>query len=347
MRNPFALPVAATVLASIVATSAMAAPASVRVLGQPVGSGAIQNDLEQPFFENFAERTGVNTQVRYSPVDTSGVSDAEGLRVLRNNLFGIVSLRLSQISGDEPTLLGFDLVGQNPTYEVARQNVDAYLPVADARLQERFNSKLLGVWPAGPQVIFCEPEINGLDDLRGKRVRVYDNILGNFMSGLGAAPVPLSFPETQQGIARGLVDCGVTGPSSANAAGWPEVTSYVYPLPVQMAMNGYAINLNVWNQYTEEEQAQLEAAFNELVDEIWAYSEELFEDASRCNTGGEPCVNGRAYSLTSMEVTEKDLQTVNEAVEATSLPNFIELCDRTNPSCSEDWKATVGANLGL
>lgn len=343
----YALPVTATLVASFITASAMAAPSSIRALGQPVGSGAIQNDLEQPFFENFAERTGVSTQVSYSPVDTSGVSDAEGLRVLRNNLFGIVSLRLSQISGDEPTLLGFDLVGQNPTYEVARQNVDAYMPVADARLQERFNSKLLGVWPAGPQVIFCEPEISGLEDLRGKRVRVYDNILGNFMSSLGAAPVPLSFPETQQGIARGVVDCGVTGPSSANAAGWPEVTSYVYPLPVQMAMNGYAVNLNVWNQFSEEEQTQIETAFNELVDDIWAYSEELYEDASRCNTGAEPCANGRPYSLTGIVVTEEDLQTVNEAVETISLPNFVELCDRTNPSCSEDWKATVGANLGL
>nr|WP_156889258.1 TRAP transporter substrate-binding protein [Halomonas sp. 1513] len=346
MRHYY-LPVAATLMASLVAVSAVAGPTSIRVLGQPVGSGAIQNDLEQPFFESFSDRTGLSTQISYSPVDTAGVSDSEGLRVLRNNLFGIVSLRLSQISGDEPTLLGFDLVGQNPTYEIARENVDAYMPVADERLQERFNSKLLGVWPAGPQVLFCEPEISSLDDLQGKRVRVYDNILGNFISNLGASAVPLSFPETQQGIARGVVDCGVTGPSSANAAGWPEVTSYVYPLAVQMAMNGYAINLDTWNQFSEEEQVQLKSAIEELVDEIWAYSEELYEDASRCNTGGEPCENGRSYSLTSIEVTEQDLQRVSEAVEAMSLPNFTELCDNTNPSCSEDWKATVGRNLGL
>jgi TRAP-type transport system periplasmic protein len=39
-------------------------------------------------------------------------------------------------------------------------------------MQAQFNAKL--VWPAGPQVLFCKPEISGLSELGGLKVRVVD-----------------------------------------------------------------------------------------------------------------------------------------------------------------------------
>lgn len=334
------------------ALAAFALPASaettLRVMGQPVATGLIQKNVEQPFFENFAAETGLEGfTADYQPVDVTGIKDTEQLRILKGGLFDIVSLRLSQVSRDEPTILGLDLVGLNPDYETGKKTVEAFAPVVDARLQEKFNTKLLAVWPFGPQVLFCEPEIGSLADLKGLKVRVYDQNLAEFVSLVGGTPVPIGFPEVQQSLARGVVDCAITGPSSANSAGWPEVTSYTLPIAFQLAMNGYGINLDTWNKMSPEEQDKLQAGFDKLSDKIWAYSEELFDDAVNCNTGTEPCETGTMYSLKLVEPSAADKELVGTAVPNVSFPAWKEVCDATNPECSKSWMDTVGAGKSM
>ena len=126
------------------------------------------------------------------------------------------------------------------------------------------------------------PEISELADVIGYKVRVYDQSLAKFVEHIGGVPVPISFGDVHQSLARGVVDCAITGPSSANSAGWPEVTTHVFPIAFQMALNGYGINLDAWNRFTPQQQKKLEAAFEGLLDDIWVYSETLFEDALQC-----------------------------------------------------------------
>ena len=182
-----------TLLLAAACTAALAAPAlsqtiSLKVMGQPSSTGLIQKNYEAPFFENMAEKTGLDVSATYTPVDVTGVKDTEQLRLLKSGLFDIISLRMSQVSRDEPTILGLDLVGQNPDYATAKKAVDAFSPVVDKQLQEKFNTKLLGVWPFGPQVLFCQPDIAKLSDLSGNKVRVYFQIErgGQWMKGKSA-----------------------------------------------------------------------------------------------------------------------------------------------------------------
>ncbi|MBD3678539.1 MAG: TRAP transporter substrate-binding protein [Rhodobacteraceae bacterium] len=332
--------------ALIAATSTASAESyEFKALGQPVATGLIQKNVEQPFFENFAERTGIDASVDYKPLDVTGIKDTEQLRILKAGLFDIVSLRMSQISRDEPTILGLDLVGLNPDYDTGRKTVAAFADQVDAQLQAKFNTKLLGVWPFGPQVLFCETEISQLSDLQGKKVRVYDQNLANFVSSVGGTPVPIGFPDVHQSLARGVVDCAITGPSSANSAGWPEVTNYMLPVAFQLALNGYGINLDAWNELTPEDQAKLEAGFDALVEDIWTYSEELFDDAVRCNVGADPCETVKKYDLTLVPITDADKAIIENAVTEISFPTWAEVCDKQNPTCSEDWKAAIDAAM--
>jgi TRAP-type C4-dicarboxylate transport system substrate-binding protein len=92
-----------------------------KAIGQPLATGLIQKNKEQPFFENFAARTGLPIDVDYKPVDTLGIKDTEQLRIMKAGLFELVSLRIAQNTRDEPTLLGLDLVGASPDYATARK----------------------------------------------------------------------------------------------------------------------------------------------------------------------------------------------------------------------------------
>ncbi|WP_323764145.1 TRAP transporter substrate-binding protein [Marinovum sp.] len=331
---------ATTALIAVSAT-AQAETYQFKALGQPVATGLIQKNVEQPFFENFAEKTGIDAEIDYKPLDVTGIKDTEQLRILKAGLFDIVSLRMSQISRDEPTILGLDLVGLNPDYATGRETVAGFADKVDAQLQAKFNTKLLGVWPFGPQVLFCEPEIGQLADLKGKKVRVYDQNLANFVSSVGGTPVPIGFADVHQSLARGVVDCAITGPSSANSAGWPEVTNYMLPVAFQLALNGYGMNLDAYNQLSGEDQAKLDAGFDALVEEIWTYSEGLFDDAVRCNVGQKPCETGKEYDLKLVEITKADKDIIENAVNEISFPAWAEICDKQNPSCSADWKSAL------
>jgi TRAP-type C4-dicarboxylate transport system substrate-binding protein len=339
--------------ATLVALAVMAGPAwaqqpiKLRVAGNLLATGLIQKNKEQPFFENLAKTTGLPLEVDYKPMDVVGVKDADALRVLKSGLFDIVTLRIAQVSRDEPFLLGADLVGLNPDYETARKVVDAYRDAADKRLQERHGGKLLGIWPFGPQVVFCKVPIKGLADLKGKKVRVYDQSLAKFIEKLGGIPVTIPFGETQQALERGVTDCAITGPSSANSAGWPEVTTHFMPIGFQIALNAYAMSLNRWNALSADQKARLTKAFKASEDDIWAYSKELFDDAVRCNVGKEPCTTVKKYSLVEVPVRPADQQAIREALATVSFPTWSEICDKSFPECSATWKKQLGGITGV
>jgi TRAP-type transport system periplasmic protein len=319
----------------------------IKVMGQPISGGMIQKNREQPFFETLAAKTGIPFEVEYKPQDTTGIKDTEQLRVLDSGLFDIVSLRMAQISRDEPLTMGFDLVGLNPDYKTARATTTAYFPTLDKRLQARYGTKLLGVWPAGPQMLFCKKPITKLADVKGMKVRVFDQNSAKFFQKLGATPIPLSFNETQQSLSLGVVDCAITGPSASNSAGWPEVTTHTLPLGVQFAMNGYGIGLGTWKKLTPAQQTKLQSAFDELDNDIWKYSEELAVDAMNCNIGKDPCTYGKKYKLTSVPVTAADIDIVRDAVKEVSLPTWEETCEKTAPGCGAEWRKTVGPVVGI
>jgi TRAP-type transport system periplasmic protein len=337
----------ATVAFAFSTTAYAQEPIKIRAAGNLLATGLIQQQKEQPFFENLAKATGLPIEVDYKPMDVVGIKDAEGLRVLKSGLFDIVTLRIAQVSRDEPFLLGADLVGLNPNYEVARKVVDAYGDAFDKRLQERFNGKLLGIWPFGPQVVFCNAPIGGLADLKGKKVRVYDQSLAKFIEQIGGVPVSISFGETQQSLQRGVVDCAITGPSSANSAGWPEVTTHFMPIGFQIALNAYAMNLNSWNKLKPDQQEKLTAAFKTLENDIWTYSKELFDDAVRCNVGKEPCTTVKKFKMTEVPVKEADLKMVQDAISTVSFPAWSEVCNKSFAGCGETWKKLVGPIVGV
>lgn len=336
-----------TLVAGILTFSltSIAAPAqaqnSLRVIGQPLSTGLIQKNKEEVFFQQLAQDPDLGLAIDYKPVDVLGVKDTDQLRILKSGLFDLVSLRVLRNSRDEPALVGLDLVGGSPDFETAKKVMQAYEPYIDGLLQKKFDAKVLGIWPFGSQILFCKKPVSALADVRGAKVRVIDQNLAKVMETLGATPVPMSFPEVHQALALGVVDCAVTDASSANSAGWPEVTTHQYPLGFQMSPNAYVINLKAWNKLSPQTQEKLQEKFQALTADIWNYSEELHNDALACNTGADSCQLGKKFKLTNVPVSPADVTQLTEMLTSVSLPVWSEACDKVNKNCSDQWKSLV------
>lgn len=343
MKLSHLLPIAALALGI---GAADAQVTRLRVAGNFVAAGLLQQKLEQPFFDTFAKTTGLPIEIEYKPMDVVGVKDVDGLRVIKSGLFDVIALRLAQASRDDPSLLGPDIVGLSTDYDTARKVWDAWRGPLDARLQERHGAKLLATYPFGPQVLFCKGAFASLADMKGKKIRVSDQSLAKFVEKLGGIPVTLAFGETQQALERGVTDCAITGPSSANSVGWPEVTTHVMPIGFQVHQVAFAINLAKWNALPADQRTRLAEAFRKFEADAWAYSKELWDDAARCNVGRE-CRIGKKFAMKEVPPTADDRQRVADAVRTVSFPLWAQACDKVYPQCSAAWKQAVGPLAGI
>ena len=112
------------------------------------------------------------------------------------------------------------------------------LPEANKEL-ERFNTRIVAMYPFPAQVLFCRQPIASLDELKGKKVRTHGGSLNDFISAIGGQPTGIGFPEVYGALERGVVDCAVTGTASGNGARWYEVTKGMYALPLCWAVAAY------------------------------------------------------------------------------------------------------------
>ena len=62
--------------------------------------------------------------------------------------------------------------------------IDAARPMVVDIYHDRFNSHVLAISPYPPQVVFCNAEVSGLDDLKGKKITVHDMCLRDGMHAL-------------------------------------------------------------------------------------------------------------------------------------------------------------------
>lgn len=312
----------------------------IKVIGQPSVTGFIQSKLEQPFFENLAQKTGLPIEVTYLPNDALGFKDTHQLTMLRDGQLDLVSLRFLQNASAEPTLLGIDPWGLTTDFTTARAVVNAYAPVLDQRLQSHFNAKLLGIWPFGPQIFFCRQPVRHLADIEGLRVRVGNENFARLISEFGATPVVLPFEDVANALATGMADCAITSAGSGHFAGWAEHSTHLFTLGLQMGLNGYVINLKLWNRLSKTDRAKLEAAFNDHVETIWRHAESVHLNAISCITGGK-CQEGKSVQLIKTEPDDSDYQRLYAAFHKTTLHDWAARCDRVHPGCAEDWLSRI------
>ena len=316
------------------------------VIGQPSASGALQSTKEAPFFRTLRGRTGLPLHIDYRPVEMAGFKDTHQLQMLKDGVFDLVSLRFPQNRELEPLLEGIDLAGLIPNFQTARQVVDVYAPTLDRVLQQRFAVKLLGVWSFGPQEFFSRRPLRGLDDIKGRTVRIGDASLAPIIVALGGVPAVIPFDETEQALALGLIDCAVTSAASATYAGWTRAAPHYLPVSIHFGLNGYVISLKKWNALSRPQQAILQQAFNAYIADLWQFSEAIHSQAV---AGGQGLVSSRgdAADLLTIEPTPNDIQRMRDVCLAVALPRWVERCEAVHPGAITEWRIQLAGILDL
>lgn len=337
---------AAIAFTCIATTSSWAEPANLKVLGNFTGNKKQVDLVERPFFEGLPEQAGITARIAYSPMDLVNVKGADAMRLLKSGAFDIASVQIGLAARDDPFLEGIDLAGVATNIADQRKAVEAYREAFDQEIQAKFNSKVLTLWPFGPQILFCKKPMESLDDFKGTKIRTFTTSMATMIQGLGGSPVTLQYAEVYLALQRGVADCGVTASSAGNGGKWPEVTKYLLPLAVSSSMQGHFINLDTWEKFTPEQQEKLTAAFKGMEDQMWDLAINITEDATNCNTGQASCKEHQKYDMTLNAVTPEEAAGLKEIVSKQVLPEWGKNCNAVIPDCSQRWNDTIGKAMG-
>jgi TRAP-type C4-dicarboxylate transport system substrate-binding protein len=302
--------------------------------------------LEREFYKTLAQKTGHQFNVNYNPLDVLGVAMKDTLRLGRKGTFDIVQSTVGEAARDDPFLEGLDLIGVSPSLDELKKAIDAYRGVFSKRVEAKFNTKVMTLWPYGPQVFYCKPKITGLKDFKGLKIRTYTPSMSALVQAVGGTPVALSFKEVYPGLQRGIADCAITSPTSGNTGNWPEVTTHYFPLGISWSVNAHFMNLDTWNKLSGDQQKKLKSAFRDVEGKFWDLARNNTGDADSCNSGG-PCKNFKKFKMTLVKPSAEDKALLAKASSSAVLPTWAKSCKNVEANCVQIWNDTVGKARGF
>jgi len=301
---------------------------------------------EKPFWtEKMPAASGGAITANLTTHDQMGIKGGDVFRMLGEGVFDVGMTVSDYAVSDTPALEGLDVPMIATDAASAKAMVEAARPWVDEIYQEVFNSKVLGIAPYPPQVVFCNAEIGSLADLKGKKIRASGRMTGKLLEALGAEAVNVSFGEVPGALQKGLVDCAVTGAGSGYSSGWWEVSTHLMPIP----LGGWdpvvtAINLDKWNSLSADEQSLIENSVkSDLEAPAWETAQNALTIDVACLTGVGDCP-GDKHSMTLVSVSDADVKTARDALISKVLPDW---ADRAGGDWAKRWNDTVGQVTGV
>ncbi|WP_374634756.1 TRAP transporter substrate-binding protein [Ferrovibrio sp.] len=302
-------------------------------------------NFEQPFWsKEITEKSGGAITAEITPFNEMGLKGAEIFRLMRLGVIDFGSTVLGYVAADDARNEAVDLAGLAPDVAAARKISDAYKPVYDKFYGERFGIKVLGIWPYSAQVLFCNGDIKGLADLKGKKVRTGNRTLAEFVEAFGGTGVTLAFNEVVPALQNKVVDCAITGTLSGNSAKWYEVATHIYALPLGWSHVMHAVNLKSWQKLDPKVRALLEKEISGLEDRIWKAAAEETQQGYDCNAGKDNCTMGTKAKMTIVPVSDADKALLKKALSDAVLPKWAARCQG---DCVATFNDSIGKVVGL
>ena len=342
------------ITAAVAATGLLAAATAVNAAELPkitikvVGnySNLLQTkEVEKPFWtEMLAKDSNGQITADYNNQDILGIKDFSLLRLTQAGVADVGVGDISKMAGDDPVFEGCDLAGITTDIDTARKACDVWKPVMAEAMAKKFNARLVALGNNPPIVFWCNKPVASLDDMKGLKVRVFNTTQSDFVSAVGATTVTMAFGEVVPALQRNVVDCALTGTLSGNTAGWPEVSTHLYPLPVGWSIYYTAVNNASWEKWGPEAQAFLSKEFDKLEDMNLDIGGQATDQGVNCNIGKDPCTLGKKGKMTLVELTDADKKRRADVVQNVVLVKWGKRCGK---ECAAKWNDTVGKVVGL
>lgn len=299
---------------------------------------------EQPFWsKTIPELSDGKVTVDIKGYNELGLKGPEVLRLVKQGVVPIGSATLAYFATDNAINEAIDLAGLAPDISTAKQVTDAFLPVY-AKFYDEDGVKLLGISTYPAQVLFCKGSINGLSDLKGKKVRTSSRTQAEFIQSFGGSSVTIPFGEVVPALQNGVVDCAITGSLSGYSAKWYEVSDHLYTLPINWNQQLIVANKAYWDKLDPKVQSFIETNIKTLVNNIWDAAASETQQGYDCNSGSENCKEPVKGKMTLVEPSEEDKQLLSKVMEETVISSWAKRCSQ---ECVDSFNELISPIVGI
>lgn len=338
---------AAILLASVAAMAAGGAGAQAtkeyRVVGTWSGLSMFEKH-EKPFWEkDLPGATNGAMKGVITPQTELGLKGFEIVRLIKAGVFDF-GHGVTGYVAEDAVVEAVDLSGTAQDFDTARKIIAAYRSTLDETMEKRYGVKLLAVWPLTSQTFFCRDKITRIEDLKGKKIRVYSSSMADFVQGIGGIGVTVAFAETIPSIQKGVVDCGVTGVMPAYESKWWQVAGNLFALRIGWGVNFLAANPRTLAQMTPPQRDALMAQVRAFETRVWDAMNREDGAAIACLTNTGACQYGAPGTMTLVNPSAADIAARNAVLENTVLRNWAKRC---GAECANTWNARVSNIVGV
>ena len=303
------------------------------------------NDYEKPFWTNVVP-TLSNGQVTadVKGFNEMGLKGPEILRLMSQGVIEFGTATLSYFASDNPINEAIDLAGLTADAKSARAVVEAFEPIYVKHYGPGSGIKILGLSPYPAQVLFCNAEIKGLSDIKGKKVRTSSRTQAEFIEALGGSSVTMAFGEVVPAMQNKVVDCAITGSLSGYSAKWYEVATHLYALPINWNSQIHGVNQKAWAKLDPKVQAFLQTNIKAMVNNMWDAAAAQTQQGYDCNTGNAACPFPVKGKMVLVKPSDADRAQLKKIMQEQVLPKWAARC---SASCVQDFNATISKVVGL
>jgi TRAP-type C4-dicarboxylate transport system substrate-binding protein len=134
----------------------------------------------------------------------------ENLQLIRSGGVELVNMSASYFGADLPLHTAPNSIPMAmsavPQATLLIQRIMAEVPALDEEAK-RNGVKALFFHHLNPYLLVCKAPVNGLADIKGKKIRTWGADMPRMVQAAGGVPVTLGLAELYEGLSRGTVDC--------------------------------------------------------------------------------------------------------------------------------------------
>jgi TRAP-type C4-dicarboxylate transport system substrate-binding protein len=224
--------------------------------------------------EELPKRTNGRIHLQVFTFEELGLTGTETLRTMKTGLIDIAEVQTGYVASDFPLIEAIGLPGVPADYEMARKLYDAWLKNVIRPREDIMGGKVLAHFSWNSTYLWTKFPLNSLDDLKGKKIRVFSPAMAAYLKGLGAEPLSMPIAEVYGALQRGLMDGLCTGPDQVKAMSMWEVA--VQGSDIGLAPSGSFITIGKksWDSLPPDLQKIVLDMGPELTDLGWKEGEE-------------------------------------------------------------------------
>lgn len=257
---------------AFIAAGSQALAADYRFQFQSSDPSGVRNfEIKQEWAERVEAMSGGRVEIEIMPVN-SVVSHTETLDAVESGILDGHITVTGYFSGRDPA---FGLIGNTVgAWSNPDQLID-YIYYGGGyelmnELYEPYGVKFVGGGATGLEAFVSKVPLDGVDDLRGLKLRAPEGLVQAVFAAAGAAPVNLPGSEVYTALSKGVIDAAdYTVFSTNHAQGLHEIAPHpVYPGFHSLPLLEVAMNLDEWNELPADIQAIFTVSVRDFANDI-------------------------------------------------------------------------------